>query len=432
MKVAAVIAEYNPFHTGHQYHLAKTRELTGADYILIIMSGNFVQRGAPAFWDKYSRTRMALLGGADAVIEFPTPYATSSAEYFAQGGVSLANMLGVVDILSFGSETGSLTPLMDMAAALLSCEAQSPETLRPLLKQGLSYPAAREKAVVKSLSSSPEIAVDSLTSPNNILGVEYCRALLASKSNITPFTLPRQGNGFHDNHLNEESYVSASAIRSFIEENCPAMETKQKETDPLAKLSQYIPAESRKFFQEAVDAGSYLHENDLSGLMHYKLLLEQKQGFTKYLDCTPYLSAKIIKSIPEYTGFTDFCSLLKSKDITYSRISRMLLHILLGITPPSFYLEEYSKREYFFPYGRLLGFRKSSTPLLSSIKKNSSLPLITKLSDARRAFAGEALDFFNKEILYASIYEAALESKKNYHNKRTALNEFRQSPVIVP
>lgn len=434
MKVAAVIAEYNPFHTGHQYHLAKTRELTGADYILIIMSGNFVQRGAPALLDKYTRTQMALLGGADAVIELPALYATSSAEYFAQGGVSLANRLGVVDILSFGSEAGSLPPLMDAASALLAHETQSRTMLRTLLKQGLSYPAAREKAVPGLCSASTETAADSISAPNNILGVEYCRALLASKSNITPFTIARQGSGFHDNRLNEalESYVSASAIRNYIETNCQITEPETDENDPLIRLSHYIPVESRRFLQEAVITGAYLHEDDLSLLMHYKLLSGQEQGFAGYLDCTPDLSAKIIKSIPDYNGFTDFCRLLKSKDITYSRISRMLLHILLGITPPAFYRKEYSDRKYFLPYGRLLGFRKGSAPLLSSIKKNSDLPLITKLPDAKRNFTGESLDFLNKEIFYASIYDAVVQSKNKSYKKKTALNELRQSPVIIP
>lgn len=431
MKVAAIIAEYNPFHTGHQYHLTKTRELTGADYILVIMSGNFVQRGAPAFLDKYTRTRMALLGGADAVIELPTLYATSSAEYFAQGGVSLANRLGVVDILSFGSESGSLLPLMDTASALISCETQSQDTLRPLLRQGLSYPAARKRAVAESFSSSPDMASDSLTSPNNILGVEYCRALLASQSCIVPFTLPRQGGGYHETNLNEDgsSYASATAIRSFIRQNCQMPEPGQAKSP--AVLNQYIPAKSRKPFQGMIASGAYLLEDDLSLPLHYKLLTGQKQGFSQYLDCSTDLSAKIIKSIPGYTGFTDFCRLLKSRDVTYSRISRMLLHILLGITSPAFYLENYSDREYFLPYGRLLGFRQSSTALLSSIKKNSALPLVTKLPDARKSLTGEALDFLDREIFYSSVYEAALQYKRRY-NKKTALNELRQSPVIVP
>ena len=151
MKTAAVIAEYNPFHSGHGYHIEKTKKETGADYVLVIMSGHFVQRGAPALLDKYTRTRAALLGGADAVIELPALYATSSAEYFAQGAVTLLHKLGVVDFLSFGSEEGAISPFIEAAAALLSCGDNIQDTIRELLKEGLSYPAAKEKAAAKHL-----------------------------------------------------------------------------------------------------------------------------------------------------------------------------------------------------------------------------------------------------------------------------------------
>lgn len=441
MKVAAVIAEYNPFHTGHQYHLSKTRELTGADYILVIMSGNFVQRGAPALLNKYTRTRMALLGGADVVIELPTLYAVSSAEYFAQGAVALAGRLGIVDILSFGSESGSVEAFTRVASMLLSCENESASLLRPLLREGLSYPAAKEKLFKEQLSSCKDTE-NLLTLPNNILGVEYCRALLSQKSSIAPFTIPRQGNDFHDTgfHDSSASFISAAAIRNFAKSfPCSSSDTEvcAKNFD---KISEYLPAESHALFIDAMKTGSFLVEDDLSEMLHYKLLCEMEQGFSMYLDCTPDLSDKIIKYLPEYTGYTDFCSLLKSKDLTYARISRVLLHILLDIKTPEFYKDNYGERKFFLPYGRLLGFRKSASPLLSSLKKNSLIPLVTKLADAKNSFTGDALDFFIKELFYASLFEAVSASKANNKmlhessqtQKKTALNEFRQSPVIVP
>ncbi len=441
MKVAAVIAEYNPFHTGHQYHLSKTRELTGADYILVIMSGNFVQRGAPALFNKHTRTRMALLGGADVVIELPTLYAVSSAEYFAQGAVALARHLGVVDILSFGSESGSLETLTQAASTLLSYESESASLLRTLLRDGLSYPAAKEKLFKEQLSSCKDTE-KLFTMPNNILGVEYCRALLSQKSRISPFTIIRQGNDFHDTgfHDSSASFISAAAIRNFAK-SCPCSSS---DTEVCAKnfdkISRYLPPESHALFNEAMKTGSFLTEDDLSEILHYKLLCEMEQGFSMYLDCTPDLSDKIVKYLPEYTGYTAFCSLLKSKDLTYARISRVLLHILLDIKTPDFYKDNYEERKYFLPYGRLLGFRKSATPLLSSLKKNSLIPLVTKLADAKNSFTGDALDFLKKELFYASIYEAVSASKANNKmlhessqtQKKTALNEFRQSPVIVP
>ena len=440
MKVAAVIAEYNPFHTGHQYHLSKTRELTGADYILVIMSGNFVQRGAPALLNKYTRTRMALLGGADVVIELPTLYAVSSAEYFAQGAVALAGRLGIVDILSFGSESGSVEAFTRAASMLLSCENESASLLRPMLREGLSYPAAKEKLFKEQLSFCKDTE-NLLTLPNNILGVEYCRALFSQKSSIAPFTIPRQGNNFHDTGFQDSSaaFISAAAIRNFVK-SCPCGSSDSETcAKNFEKISGYLPSESQDLFNDAINAGSFLVEDDLSEMLYYKLLCEMEQGFSMYLDCTPDISDKIVKYLPEYTGYTDFCCLLKSKDLTYARISRVLLHILLDIKTPDFYKDNYGERKYFLPYGRLLGFRKSASPLLSSLKKNSRIPLITKLADAKKSFTGYALDFLKKELFCASIYETVSASKVNkmlhassQTQKKTALNEFRQSPVIVP
>lgn len=441
MKVAAIIAEYNPFHTGHQYHLQKTKQLTGADYILVIMSGDFVQRGAPALFNKYTRTRMALLCGADVVIELPTLYATSSAEYFAQGAVSLIQRLGVVDILSFGSESGVLEAFTRTASDLLSLGNESAPLLRSMLRAGLSYPSAKEKLFYQ-FASSDKNTKDLFARPNNILGVEYCKALLSQKSSIMPFTLPRQGTGFHDTCFQDSSsFLSAAGIRSFINENCLDFSDTDYADRILEKISGYIPSETYSLFCNAIRTGSFLTEDDLSEMLHYKLLHEKEKGFSMYLDCTPDLSDKIIRSLPEYTGYTSFCSLLKSKDLTYARISRMLLHILLDLKTPDFYKDSYEARKYFIPYGRLLGFRKSASPLLSSLKKNSLIPLVTKLADAKTNFTGSALDFFKKELLYTSIYEAASTSKQNTallhgspspSQKKTALNEFRQSPIIVP
>lgn len=441
MKVAAVISEYNPFHTGHQYHLQKTRELTGADYILVIMSGNFVQRGAPALFNKYTRTRMALLGGADVVIELPTLYATSSAEYFAQGAVALAQSLGVVDVLSFGSESGSLNAFTRTASELLSWENESSSLLRSKLKDGLSYPSAREK-LFREYASACKDTEDILTRPNNILGVEYCKALLALKSSIAPFTLSRQGTGFHDTNFQDSSaaFLSAAGIRSFVRENPFPFTDKEQADKTFSKISGYIPSESRPLFCTAIQSGSFLIEDDLSEILHYKLLSEKEQGFSMYLDCTPDLSDKIIKHLPEYIDFTSFCHLLKSKNLTYARISRMLLHILLDLKTPAFYKDSYLHRKYFLPYVRLLGFCQDAAPLLSALKKNSHIPLVTKLADARNRFTGDSLDFLKKELFYASIYESVSAAKANkivskssaQPQKKTALNEFRQSPVIVP
>lgn len=429
MKTAAVIAEYNPFHTGHKHHISQTRELTGADYVLVIMSGDFVQRGAPALLNKYTRARMALLGGADVVLELPVLYATSSAEYFAQSAVTLAQRLGVVDILSFGSESGSLDAITQTASALLACETESSQHLQALLRSGLSYAAAKEKLLACRLPFDADLK-NLLSLPNNILGVEYCKALLSLKSGITPFTITRQGNDFHDTALYGGSapYLSAAAIRDFVQSSY--MDSMKADPGNIPReMAGYIPSESHDLFHSAVCANSYLIEDDLSGLLIYKLLCEEDYGFNEYLDCTPSLSDRLINHLTCYTGYTDFCALLKTKDVTYTRISRMLLHILLELKTPGFYKKPYGERDYYFPFVRLLGFRESASPLLFSLKRKSGIPLITKLADASKNLSSHARLFLKKEIFAASLYEAVSASKSG--GKKTALNEFRQSPIII-
>lgn len=412
MKTAAIIAEYNPFHRGHQYQIKETRRKTSADYILAVISGDFVQRGAPALCNKYLRTRMALTGGADVVIEMPSLYALSSAEFFAGGGITLLNQLGVVDFLSFGSEAGELAPLMECAHNLLDFNAAYDSAIKARLLEGYSYPAARAKVLSGAERKFPDNKL--LSSPNNILGVEYCKALLAAHSNIQPFTLKRQDAGYHESSLNDSScYASASAIRSAL--------SFQKEEAVL----NYVTSETYQLLKEHRISSRPVTENDFSGLLHYKLLSMQSIGFSSYLDCTPDLSDKICKNLPYYTGFSDFCSLLKSKDLTYTRISRVLMHILLDIKTPDFYKPVIPERQLLVPYARLLGFRQSAAPLLSQIKKHSSIPLISKPANASSLLDEKAFELFRQDIYCASVYESVMLNKY----KITPLNEWKQSPI---
>lgn len=413
MKIAAIIAEYNPFHKGHQYQIEETRRQTGADYVLAVMSGNFVQRGGPALCNKYLRTRMALAGGVDVVLELPSLYSLSSAEFFAGGGITLLNQLGAVDILSFGSEAGELPPLMECADNLLTSASGYDSVIKDYLQEGYSYPAAREKAL--SDNNQKNLNPKLFSSPNNILGLEYCKALLATHSNIRPFTLKRQDAGYHESSLTHLSdYASASAIRNAL--------VKAPET-----VSSYVPDETYQLLKDCHISSYPVSENDFSGLLHYKLLSTQSEGFSSYLDCTNDLSDKICKNIPSYTGFSDFCSLLKSRDLTYTRISRVLMHILLDIKTPEFYKSTVTEREFFVPYARLLGFRQNAAPLLSKIKKHSSIPLISKPSNVSSLLEDKALKMFNQDVYCASVYESVLLNKF----KLTPLNDWKQSPIIL-
>ena len=417
MKTAAIIAEYNPFHKGHRYQIEETRKATGADYILVLMSGDFVQRGEPAIYNKYIRTRMALLGGADAVLELPVLYATSSAEFFAEGAVTLLDHMQMVDFLSFGSESGKLEDFLPLAELLNRKEATVLSTVNELLRQGLSYPKARSRAVSLLFPEYSSADAAFFSSPNNILALEYCKTLKKLKSSIKPFTLLRKGSGYHDPFLPEDSsvYPSASALRSLI---------------------------------TASTSSQFLTADDLSPQLFYKLLTEKDCGFSDYLDCSTALSDRICKYLSSFTGYTDFCTLLKSREFTYTRISRTLLHILLNQKTPVSFKPSFSERHLKTPYVRLLGFRKASAALLSSIKKHSDIPLVSKLADAKTILSEDAYQMLSGDIMASTLYESATFLKyasTDFHQKTAAnndpscfaevkkglLNEYQQSPIIL-
>lgn len=425
MKTAAIIAEYNPFHSGHRYQLEQTRLQTGADFFLVIMSGDFVQRGAPAFADKYLRTRMALLGGAHVVIELPALYALSSAEFFAQGAVTLLEQLHAADFLSFGSEAGTLS-LFEGCASLL---VQKEETIRSLvhsyMKKGYSFPVARAEAVSELVSLSddgkdfsPQSLDELFSSPNNILGIEYCKALQNTGGSIRPFTIKRKGMGYHDREpitdAPQDTFLSASALRKMLAEN------------PV-HMQKYMGQDACDALIDGLSLYPFVSEEAFSQMLHYKLLSEQEKGFCGYLDCSSSLSDKICKNLPLFESFSSFCHLLKSRELTYTRISRVLMHILLDIKAPEAFRKPFSERTLPAPYARLLGFRKSAAPLLSAIRKNSAIPLISKLADAKVLLDEQAFEMLKQDIYCADVYEAARPrvSGAPLHN------EWKRPPVVI-
>ncbi len=417
MKTAAVIAEYNPFHKGHEYHLLKTRAMAKADYIIVVMSGDFVQRGAPAMMNKYLRAKMALAGGADVVLELPSRYALSSAEGFAEGAVSLIDRLRVVDLLSFGSECGNATQLAYYAQRQLALE-QNPEYRKSIAsyqKQGLSYPAAIQNAM-----QEPS---DDCFLPNNILGIEYCKSLIRRHSTITPVSILRNGEGYHSPQLSadSESYSSASALRKAAGSHENSLDSLLKDTLFVSQ----IPAQVLPIWKSDPDIHYGISEADFSLLLHYKLLSDQADGYACFEDCSEDLSLKLAKYLPEYRDFTGFCQLLKSRNLTYTRISRVLMHILLDLRKNDVFLKD-SDDVLQIPYARLLGFRKSASPLLNRIKKESAIPLIAKPADASSLLSGDGLSLFKEDVRIAHTYEAVASSK----NQTLLHNEYQQSPIV--
>ncbi len=413
MKVVGIIAEYNPFHNGHKVHIEDAKKLTGADYCIVVMSGNFVQRGDPAMIDKYARTKMALLNGADLVIELPVYYAVSSAENFAAGAVSLLDRLGIVDAVCFGSECGDISILKTFAEILSEESSAFSEALKNNVRDGLSYPVARNNALA---AVHKELAghMDVLSSPNNILGIEYIKALLRRNSSVTPVASLRTGSDYHDTSLLQAT-SSAVAIRHSLEQR-----------DNLLLIANKIPSNVYQIMEEHFHVNYPIYQQDLSLLLKYKLLLYGNSGYTDFVDVNDDLSDKILKNLESYTGFQDFCGLLNSKDMTYTRISRCLLHILLDIKKDT--LSQFIADDYVY-YARILGLRQSAAELLNVMKKNASLPLISKLADAKDVLKNSdyAVRMLNSDIFASHVYDAVATDK--FH---TALpNEYRRQIVKV-
>ena len=394
MKVVGLITEYNPFHNGHQFHIEQAKLITGADIVIVVMSGDFVQRGEPAIMPKHLRAESALKCNADLVIELPFCYATGSAEQFAFGAVSIFEKLGVVDSICFGSECGNIQSLTEIAQILSNESDEYKAALQKQLRVGDSFPVAREKAM-KELYPDKNYG-QILSEPNNILGIEYIKAILRLNSSIKPFTIQRAGAYYHDTDLNE-ALSSASAIRRSLT------------TNNLSGLYDKIPTASFDIMQREYGKSFPIYPNDFSILLKYRLLNETKETLCDYADVSEELANRIINRRNEFLNIEQFCELLKTKELTYSRISRALIHILLKCKKTD---------STAINYARVLGFRTDSTEVMSEIKKRSVIPLVTKLS----AFDDTMLE---QDIYASHIYQSIVADKFQTDFK----NEYEQ-PVV--
>lgn len=426
MKTAGIIAEYNPFHNGHRYQIEELRARTGADYVVIAMSGDFVQRGEPALYDKYTRTRMALSAGADLVLELPAAFATSSAEDFAACGVALLDRLGVIDILCFGSECGDIAPLKKIAQLLVREPADYLDSLKEHLRSGHSFPKAREDAVREWLqqggdgcseSEEPSTSQTLLSSPNNILGIEYMKALQRRDSHIQPYTILRCGKGYHDTVLAVDGmdFASASAIRKAIHEELPESAMTQMPERAMTQMP-VLPD----------DAAIPVFPDDLSAFLNYRLLelSHSGQDLASFADVSAELADRIQNQLLQFSSFTERIRQLKTRQYTYTRISRALIHILLGIT--DIMIEEYRNHDY-ASYARILGFNRNAAPLLTQIKERSAIPLITKTAAAADILPAKALEMFYQDLYCSHIYQTIVQQKSGI----LPPNEYTHSVVIL-
>lgn len=407
MKTVGLITEYNPFHNGHAYHIEKAKMLTGADRVIVVMSGDFVQRGAPAVMPKHLRAESALLSGASLIIELPVCFATGSAEYFAQGSISLLNRLGCIDSICFGSECGDLHLLKEIAQILADEPIEYQTALKQALKEGASFPAARQEALNIYSDKYSEI----LASPNNILGIEYLKALEKIHSKMEPFTIKRIGAGYHDMDIDGQ-FSSATAIRSDIYQLADV--NSSSESLPLTHIQTQVPSSCHELMKKNYQTRYPVKADDFSLLLKAKLLSETAGSLSHYLDMSPELANRILRLRNDYLSFEQFCDLLKTKELTRSRISRSFIHVLLGITK-----DWLTAMKAPAPYARILGFRRDHADLLGILKRTSDIPLIT--SPARAVLADTAYQMLELDIYASDLYESVITDLYGtpFHNELT-------------
>lgn len=383
METAGIVAEYNPFHRGHAWHIAETRRRLGGEApVVCVMSGHWVQRGECALADKWLRAALALDRGADLVVELPTPWAMASAESFARGAVSLLAATGVVDVLSFGSETGELAPLEEAAAALDAPDY--PERLRAALGRGLSFPAARQEAAGAAC----------LSAPNNNLGVEYLRSLRALGSTIRPLTVPRQGAG-HDGPA-AGGFASASELRRLLragrgEEAAPYLTAPWSgELADMQHIERAVLARLR-----TMGEGDWAALPDGGGA----------EG----------LPSRLAKAAREAVSLEDFYTRAKTRRYPHARLRRLALAAFLGLRA--------AERPAAPPYVRVLGLGGRGRALLRKMKDTCPLPVIVKPAQARE-LDGPARMLFESEARYTDLYGLCFPAP------RPCGAEWIHSPVV--
>ena len=361
-KVIGIIAEYNPFHNGHLYHFKESLKVTDSSYSVAIISGNFTQRGSTSLVDKWAKTEMAIKNGIDLVIELPLLYSISSAENFAEGAIKILDSLKIVDYLSFGSESGNLSTL-NMIVDVLNKEPKAYKNiLSHELSKGLSFPKARENALLMYLNDIRRFS-NVLSSPNNILGIEYLKALKKLKSPITPITIERYNAGYHDTTYNG-NVASATAIRNIVKNNG---------WDILRKV---VPENTFSILLENIKVGHIVP--DLSVFekqIIYNLRKMSIQEIAELPDVSEGLENAIKNTANSCNSVVEFLNIIKSKRYTNTRIQRILLYALLGITKKDMTLSKKST-----PYIRILGFNDKGKYLISEIAKaNPKLEIITSV-----------------------------------------------------
>lgn len=442
MNVIGIIAEYNPFHNGHAYQIAHVRKNLHADYIVVATSGDYVQRGEPALLDKYTRARMALSSGADVVLELPVLWSTASAELFADAGISLFEKTGCVNGICFGAESGDLALLRRIADVLADEPAALKASLKRNLKSGNTFPKAREAALLSYFADAADqdgalpVSTETLSSPNNILALEYLKSLRRRASSITPYLLKREGAAYHETSIRSgasEVPASASAIRHTL--FAGGAGASEDSADGI--LHHAMPQEALSILQDYRADFPLLCADDFSGILGYLLLSSSATQLARTADSSPEFANRMQNQLPYYTSFSSFASRLKSKEMTLTRINRILLHSILGITSSDYACGNALDK---IPYLRILGFRESAAPLLAALKASAAVPLITRPSQAPKLLSTDAMQVFERDVFAGNLYlqmrnqkgGTPLHAARMQEHDVPPASEYQRQIVILP
>ncbi len=372
MKIVGLIVEYNPFHNGHLYHLKKSIELTNATHSVAVMSGNFLQRGEPALFDKYKRAEIAVSNGVDLVIELPTMFACQSAEIFSHGAVTLLNSLNCIDSICFGSEEGNISILKEISNVLVDEPSEFKSLLKENLDKGLLFANARSNALCEYLLNNSCLDIDEvrlskiLSSSNNILGIEYIKSLLKLKSTIQPYTLTRVKSEYNSEDISSD-ICSATAIRKQL-----------KNFNTLDSILNVVPNKTFEIIKNSISNNFNPVFDDVYFDTIRELVIRDLDILNTYFDVNEGIENKIYKSIFTSNSLSELHQEIKSKRYTLTKIKRILNNILLGITKKDMNL---IKDVNTLPYVRILAFNDKGREILKQIKLNSDIKIINKFSN---------------------------------------------------
>ncbi|MBM7647233.1 putative nucleotidyltransferase [Bacillus ectoiniformans] len=402
MKTVGIVVEYNPFHNGHHYHVQEAKRQTGADVVIAVMSGHFLQRGEPALVHKWARTKMALDHGADLVAELPYYFSTQKAEVFSFGAISILQEL-FCDTFCFGSEDGRIEPFIETEKKIQAASASLEPLIHAYMKEGYSFPKAQTLA--RNQVFSEGLPLD-LSQPNNILGYHYVKANNMLNANMTPYTIKRQAADYHETELGSGTIASATSIRKQL------ISSGSDHVEPIAA---YVPKAVSQQLQDYLTTYRVFHTWERYWpFLQYRLITSTPQDLSLIYEVTEGIEHRLKEAAHHSKSFNEFMEAVKTKRYTWTRIQRMLVHILTNTSR-----EEMLARSKEVEFIRLLGMNTKGRNYLNTIKKDCRLPIISKASAHKKLLA--------QDLKATEVYALGLPP---HSYDSLMLNEYKQSPII--